>query len=50
MLAPHQDEAAIVAAENIFGVKAVRNHMAWIDPISGTVIREPKGEASDTAA
>jgi CBS domain-containing protein len=38
MLAPHQDQAAIVAAENIPGVKAVRNHLAWIDPASGMII------------
>ncbi len=27
-----------VAAENIPGVKAVRDHMAWIEPLTGTVV------------
>jgi hypothetical protein len=34
ILAPHQDEAATVAAENIPGVRAVRSHLAWVDPMS----------------
>ena len=29
--------AVIVAAENVPGVKAVRDHMAWVDPVSGFV-------------
>lgn len=33
-----QDEAAIVAAENVPGVKAVHSHLAWVDPMSGLVI------------
>ena len=37
--------AIIVAAENIPGVKSVRDHLAWIEPISGTLI-----EARDSAA
>ncbi|WP_045835368.1 CBS domain-containing protein [Hyphomicrobium sp. 99] len=36
-----QDEAAVVAAENVPGVKEVRNHLAWVDPISGLVIYSP---------
>src|SRR5262245_7976574 len=31
--------AFIVAAENVPGVKRVHDHLAWIDPMSGTVIR-----------
>lgn len=34
----------IVAAENIPGVKGVRDHLAWIDPASGTVL-EPADQA-----
>lgn len=33
-----QDESAIVAAENVPGVKGVHNHLAWVDPMSGLVI------------
>jgi CBS domain-containing protein len=35
--------ALIVAAENVSGVKAVRDHMVWVEPISGMVIG-PAGE------
>jgi CBS-domain-containing membrane protein len=35
--------ALIVAAENVPGVKAVRDHMVWVEPISGMVIG-PAGE------
>ena len=38
-----QREALKVAAENIPGVKAVKDHMVWVEPISGTVI-EPRDE------
>lgn len=37
-----QDEAAVVAAENVPGVKQVINHLAWVDPMSGLVVYEPK--------
>ena len=30
--------ALVVAAENVPGVKAVRDHLAWVDPTSGMVI------------
>ena len=30
-----QREALKVAAENIPGVKAVKDHMVWVEPISG---------------
>ncbi len=36
--------AMIVAAENIPGVKEVRDHLAWIEPMSGTVIAPPDEE------
>ena len=41
---------AIVAAENIPGVKAVRSHLAWVEPVSGMVIyddRQDDGHAED---
>jgi CBS domain-containing protein len=37
--------ALIVAAENVPGVKGVRDHLVWIEPMSGTVI-EPPGQAT----
>jgi CBS domain-containing protein len=33
--------AMVVAAENIPGVKDVRDHLAWIEPMSGIVITPP---------
>ena len=38
-----QRNALKVAAENIPGVKAVQDHLVWLEPISGTVI-EPMDE------
>lgn len=37
-------QALVVAAENIPGVKAVRDHLAWIDVTSGMVIVQPNEE------
>ena len=45
----HQDEAAVVAAENVPGVKEVRNHLAWVDPMSGLTIYSP-GEMKPLAS
>ena len=50
VLAAHQREAAIVAAENIPGVEAVRSHIAWVEPVSGMVIyddRQDDGHAEN---
>lgn len=33
-----QRQALKVAAENVSGVKTVHDHLAWVEPISGTVI------------
>ena len=33
--------ALIVAAENVPGVKAARDHLAWVDTITGVVIEPP---------
>jgi CBS domain-containing protein len=41
-----QRDALKVAAENILGVKAVKDHMVWIEPTSGMTI----GAAGDVAA
>jgi CBS domain-containing protein len=37
-----------VAAENIAGVKEVRDHLAWMEPISGIVIEAPETWDRDT--
>jgi len=42
-----QREAVRVAAENVPGVKRIDDQMAWIEPLSGTVVGSP--EASHTA-
>ncbi len=42
VFASHQREAAIVAAENVSGVKKVRSHIAWVEPQSGMVIEYPE--------
>jgi CBS domain-containing protein len=36
--------ALIVAAENIPGVKAVSDHLAWVEPVSGIVISQDEGQ------
>jgi CBS domain-containing protein len=41
-----QREALKVAAENIPGVKAVKDHMVWVEPVSGMTI----GAVGDVAA
>ncbi|MGB8638007.1 MAG: BON domain-containing protein, partial [Pseudolabrys sp.] len=40
-----QREALKVAAENIPGVRAVKDHMVWLEPTSGMVI-EPRNVAT----
>jgi hypothetical protein len=43
--APITDErerqALVVAAENVPGVKEVRDHLAWVDAMSGMVLLSP---------
>lgn len=38
-------EALKVLAENIPGVRAARDHLAWMEPLSGTVINPPGDQA-----
>lgn len=40
-----QDEAVIVAAENVPGVKKVNSHLCWVDPMSGMVVYSPDENA-----
>jgi CBS domain-containing protein len=38
-----KERAALrVAAENVPGVKAVEDHLVWVEPVSGTVIEAPR--------
>jgi CBS domain-containing protein len=37
-------QAAIVAAENVSGVKEVHDHLCWVDPISGVYLYSPEDE------
>ncbi|HWW49608.1 MAG TPA: CBS domain-containing protein [Xanthobacteraceae bacterium] len=41
--------AAIVAAENVAGVKKVHDHLSWVDPISGTYLGSPEDETRAAA-
>jgi hypothetical protein len=38
-------EAFVVAAENVPGVKAVHDHLAWIEPMSGLILLSEEEEA-----
>ena len=43
-------QALIVAAENVPGVKSVRDHVAWVEPTSGMVVYSPEDEAQAKAS
>jgi CBS-domain-containing membrane protein len=43
-------QALIVASENIPGVKAVHDHLVWIEPTSGFVIQSEEDEARAKAS
>jgi len=49
ILEDKEREALRVVAENIPGVKAVEDHLIWIEPVSGLVI-EPSTEESPPAS
>jgi osmotically-inducible protein OsmY len=38
ILDEHEREALRVAVENVPGVKGVRDHLVWVEPVSGTVM------------
>jgi CBS domain-containing protein len=40
-------QARVVAAENVPGVKAVHDHLVWIEPTSGFVVQSPEDEARE---
>jgi CBS domain-containing protein len=41
ILEEKEREALRVVAENVSGVRAVQDHLIWIEPVSGTVIEPP---------
>jgi CBS domain-containing protein len=41
-------EALRVVAENVPGVRAVEDHLVWIEPVSGTVIEPPQDQRTPT--
>jgi CBS domain-containing protein len=43
-------QAFIVAAENVSGVKAVRDHLAWVEPTSGMIVLSDEDEAKARAS
>ncbi|MGA7972575.1 MAG: CBS domain-containing protein [Pseudolabrys sp.] len=46
ILDERQRDALKVAAETIAGVKAVKDHLAWIEPISGTIVESRNGASA----
>jgi CBS domain-containing protein len=43
-------KAAIVAAENVAGVRKVHDHLVWIEPMSGVYLNSPEDEQDAAAA
>jgi CBS domain-containing protein len=43
-------QACIVAVENVAGVKAVHDHLVWVEPISGMVFPSAEDEAAERVA
>jgi CBS domain-containing protein len=44
ILEEKEREALRVVAENVPGVRAVEDHLVWVEPVSGTVIEPPADE------
>ena len=42
-------QACIVAVENVAGVKAVHDHLVWVEPMSGMAFPSAEDEARDSA-
>jgi CBS domain-containing protein len=40
----HSRQAAVVAAENVEGVKKVHDHLCWVDTMSGTYLNSPEDD------
>jgi osmotically-inducible protein OsmY len=43
-------QGLIVAAENVVGVKKVRDHLVWVEPMSGMAFPSAEDEAQERAA
>ena len=43
-------QALVIAAENVPGVKAVRDHLAWVDATSGMVVYQSQEESVEAKA
>jgi CBS domain-containing protein len=43
-------QALIVAAENVPGVAEVRDHLVWVEPMSGMAFSSDEDETEETAA
>lgn len=43
-------QRVIVAAENVAGIKAVRDHLVWVEPMSGMAFPSIEDEATERAA
>jgi len=43
-------QALVVAAENVRGVKAVHDHLAWVEPTSGMIVLSDEDEAKARAS
>jgi predicted transcriptional regulator len=41
----HSRQAAVVAAENVTGVKKVRDHLCWVDTMSGMYLNSPEDDS-----
>lgn len=41
ILDERERQAALVAAENVAGVKSVTDHLYWVEPLSGIVVDPP---------
>jgi CBS-domain-containing membrane protein len=42
-------QALVVATENVAGVSAVRDHLVWVEPMSGMAFGSPEDEAKEQA-
>ena len=47
ILDENEREALRVAAENVPGVRAVEDHLVWVEPVSGTVIEAPPAAGAE---
>jgi hypothetical protein len=46
---PEQRDAARVVAETVPGVKAVKCHIVWVEPMSGMAFSDPEEDEAEPA-